>query len=228
MKAGVTIINRTPRLNQGGLVTIVPVNQRMLFPAAPSVMTSGQWVDVVEDLKSMPESRSYDGTHFANGKTIFCHPVATTPYLEYQNWLGTDSFDGILSSIGVWTGSSENARPMSTVAIIFDTAGAVNNYQVRARGHWYTRWPTGTILGQHMKPVQSAPQAVVNSLHAVAQSTSSVLREGTEDVGLAGIGAAAALGAQRGASFLAAAMRTAAPVAAEMEAYAPLLGAFAV
>lgn len=171
MKFGLSVLNRTQRLNQGGGVHVLNFNQRMDFPAAPSAMTQAQWGAVFTTVRAHPNTVAYNGDQFHQQRTFVAHPTSTPDYNSYGEWVGTQTADQFFEHLAVWAGSTRDSRPMSTIAVIFDSPAIAQTYDLRARGHYYTRWPLSTILGQNMKHVPTADIKVVNSSHIAAEES---------------------------------------------------------
>lgn len=225
MKSGVTIVNRTKLLDQGGQLAVLTASQRVSLPAAPSAMTQAQWNTFLDSIVAHPRSKLYSGSDFQKSKTFINYPLDQSDYIGYQGFHGTLTVDEFWSHIAVWPSSGHEQRPMSTIFIVMETPSATNAYEVKTRSAFYTRWPLDSVPGQAHRPVPVANASVVNQHRDHAEATAHLPRG--EEVAI-GAGAAAAGG---GAAWLINAARAAqagaAAVGEGLELAAPLL-AFAV
>lgn len=219
MKSGVTIINRTQLLNQGGQLCVLNAIQRLSFPAAPSAMTQAQWNEVADGILAHPRSRLFSGADFAKSKTFVNHPLDQTDYLSYQGWRGSLTVDEFWAHLAVWPGSSHATRPMSTTLIVLEPPAVQNTYEVKTRSMFYTRWPLDSVPGQAHRAVPTASPQVVNAHRDFAEAVGHLPRE---EIAAAGVGGAALGGA---AAWATGAMRAAQAVGEGVELFAPLLAA---
>jgi len=195
MKLGLTLVNTTKVLDQGGRLYILHSNQRFSLPAAPSAMTQAQWTTFFGTVKDHPDTTPYQGADFSNPKAMVSHPISDPDYHDYNQWVGTETFDQFAAHWATWSGASVRNRPMSTIVILFEIPSASQSYTVSVSANFYTRWPITSIPGQHSTYVPTAPAAVLNSHKVATESRSSVLHDASEISGgaLAGAAATAAL-----------------------------------
>jgi len=153
-KASVEIENTTALLNVQGRVYVANLQQRINLPAAPSTLTAAQWMAVANIVKSYPDTQVLTASHFLERRKFMCSVVDEPDYQNFDAHRGNISLDDFMSHIGVWTGSTERSRPMSTICLVFDTVGSSvtqgNDYNITARAQHLTRWPLDTVPGQHM------------------------------------------------------------------------------
>lgn len=167
-KAGVEIENTSALLAVAGRVYVCNLHQRLSLGAvAPSAMTAAQWLGVADVIKSFPETEIFTGSHFLERKKFQCKVVDEPDYANFDAHRGPITADEFFSHIGVWTGSTERTRPMTTICICFDTVGASptagNDYTVSCRAQHLTRWPMNTVPGQHMRESQAADASEVRA-----------------------------------------------------------------
>lgn len=167
MKLGVQLVNTTQALNRGGNVFIVPLDQRIVLPAAPSAMTVAQWNTVMDGWISHPAAYPTDAEYFRETKSAYVHPVDDIKYRSFQPWKGTEGVDEFWTHVAVWPGASPTHRPMSTLIVVFQAPPTTQAYTFTMDAHYYTRWPVTSVLGQsqRMIPVASS-QAANNALVA--------------------------------------------------------------
>lgn len=165
MKLGVSLVNTTQALNRGGRVWLLPLDQRLRLPAAPSVMTAAQWTAVADALIAHPSSHDCDGTHFGTTREAHSHPVDEVEYKRFLPWEGTHTVDEFWSSCCVWPAFNPKSRPMSTMIAVFDSPPTTQSYTALVHGTFYTRWAVDTVLGQSQTPIPVAPPAAVNSIN---------------------------------------------------------------
>lgn len=175
MKAGVTIVNSTAALNRGGRVYVLNSNQRVELPAAPSAMIPADWDTMMNEIVAHPKTRALSGSHFAEPKTLVCHPTDQADYLNYGEWYGGITVDNFWSHISIWPGVVSQRRPMSAVYIVFEGPAAVQDYTVSWRAHYYTRWPLDSILGQSQKFVPTKDAKTLNDGRDHAEASGSAL-----------------------------------------------------
>lgn len=178
MKCGVSIVNTTQRLNVGGRVTILNANQRFLVPAAPSAMTQAQWSAFADEVVGHPAAVSMGGADFTHPKLIVSHPVNGPEYSNYDEWKGTSTADNFASHWAIWPAGVPDARPMSTIVLVFEDPPVLNTYVLSMMAQYYTRWPINTILGQHMRPTPVAAAADINRHQQHAEAYAHVPRDG--------------------------------------------------
>jgi hypothetical protein len=168
MKATVSVVNTTQRLNQGGRVITVDLDQRLALPASPDLMTESEWLSVSNAIKGLRAvERPMDGAELAKAMTRSAAIVDRPSYETYREWQGSEgnttgvaaqstapnAFESFFSTIANWEGSVHFDRPMSTRVILFSAAPIQQSYAVDIRGAWYTRWPANNILADHTTPV---------------------------------------------------------------------------
>lgn len=221
MKGGLTFVNRTQLLDQGGQVVTLNCTQRVRLPAAPSSMTQAQWNTFMNSLVAHPMARIFSGTDFRKSKTLITHPLDSTDYLRYTGWNGTLTLDELFSHIAIWPSLDPKPRPMSTIFVIFEAPATQNTYEFKTRSHFYTRWSLDTVPGQAQRTVPTAPANVVNQHRDHAAATAHIPRG--EEAGVASIAAAAGAGAGWLANATRLAMTGAQGVAEGLELAAPLL-----
>lgn len=175
MKLGIDIVNNTQLLNAGGRVYVLNLNQRLLFPAAPSIMTPSQVDAVCDFIAAHPDTRTYAGSDFMQPREIAAFPVDMTNLGTFREWQGTLGMDAFCLYLADWPSATTSPRSMSTLAIVIDIPAATNVYTVSARASFYTRWPVNTIMGQVMKTVPVAPLTALNLAQAAAQDRGSVM-----------------------------------------------------
>lgn len=164
MKAGVTIVNVTKRLDVGGRIYVLNANQRFSLPAAPSAMSAANWSSLADEIIAHPHTRAYTGGDFITPKTFVCHPVSDPDYTAFTPWTGTELLDPFCAHWAIWSGTTALRRPMSTIAIVIDTFpdASVNDYSFSMRGSYYTRWPLASVPGQNQKPIPTGPAGSIN------------------------------------------------------------------
>lgn len=221
MKGGVTFVNRTQLLDQGGQVTILSCTQRVRVPQAPSLMTQAEWNTFMDSLVAHPAARIFSGTDFRKSKTLITHPLDSTDYLRYDGWHGTLTLDEFFAHVAIWPGQTPLPRPMSTIFVVFESPSTTNTYEFKTRGHFYTRWALDTVPGQAQKPVPTAPAKLINMLRDHAEATVHMPR--SEEAGVAAVAAAAAGAGGWLANATRLAGQGAGIVAEGMELAAPLL-----
>lgn len=221
MKGGLTFVNRTQLLDQGGQVVTLNCTQRVRLPAAPSLMTQAQWNTFMDTLVAHPMARIFSGTDFRKSRTLISHPLDSTDYLRYTGWHGTFTLDQFFSHIAIWPGLDPAARPMSSIFVIFEAPSAQNTYEFKTRSHFYTRWPLDTVPGQAQRAVPTAPASVVNQHRDHAAATAHIPRG--EEAGVAAVAAAAGAGAGWLANATRLAVAGAQGIAEGLELAAPLL-----
>lgn len=177
-KAGLRITNATPNLNLGGRMYMSHLDQRMRFPADPSLMTASQWVTTFETIRGLPApmTKPYSWKDFAErtsleDKSQYVHVVDEVKYADY-NLHGGPCPDGLdfFDHVSVWNGSSELSRPMSTLVLSWTTAAVTAQIQdltINADAQYLTRWPVDTVPGQSAITVAAATQAVVTGTRQV-------------------------------------------------------------
>lgn len=222
MKGGLTLCNRTQKLNQGGQVSVLNAVQRVSLPAAPSSMTQAQWNDFFDSIVAHPKTKIYNGSDFNKSKTFVSHPLDETDYLGYSDWQGSLTMNDFWDHVAVWPGSVHQKRPMSTIFVVFEAAPVNNTYEAKTRSSFYTRWPLDSVPGQAHRAVPTAPANVINNHRDHAEANAHVPRGEEAAVGLgaaaAGGGAAwlfnAARAAQAGAMAVGEGLELAAPLLA--------------
>jgi hypothetical protein len=160
----VNVVNTTAALNRAGAVHIIPLDQRMRLPAAPSAWTTGNFDTVFNDLVNFPSARVYDGSHFGGGHSLPCHVVDSVAFQDFKEWHGTLTIDEFFGHIGIWSGASARQRPMSTIVLAFNLPPVIQTYCVSVHARWYTRWPVDTVAGQSMTDIPVAAQGYVNRI----------------------------------------------------------------
>jgi len=217
MKGGLTIVNRTQYLNQGGQVAVLAATQRVSLSALPSLMTQAQWNTFFDEIVAHPSTRLYNGSDFRTAKTFITHPTDQSDYTKYQPWMGTSALDDWWKHVAIWPGGTPENRPMSTVFVVFEASDSVNSYEAKTRSHFYTRWPLNSVPGQAQKPVPIADTKVVNAQRIHAEATSHLAREGEIGLGaaLAGLGGLAYRAAQSAGGAAGAVARNAGMLALE-------------
>jgi len=172
MKLALEMVNSTPLLNMGGRVTVLNARQRLLLPAAPSVMTTAQWNSVLVDVRTHPDARSYGGCDFQLPKIFTAHPVDDA-YNEFDEWRGTTSVDLYADHWAVWPSSLPQKRKMSAIIAVFEAAPSSQDYTITTHASFYTRWGLNTVPGQTQTPVPTAPLTVINDHLAHIENTGS-------------------------------------------------------
>lgn len=165
MKLGVSLVNTTQALNRGGRVWVLPLDQRLRLPAAPSVMTAAQWGAVADALIAHPSAHDTDGAHYGTTREAHSHPVDEIEYKRFLPWEGTHTVDEFWSASCVWPAFNPKPRPLSTLVMIFDSPPTTQSYTALVHGTFYTRWAVDTVLGQSMSPIPVAPLEVVNAIN---------------------------------------------------------------
>jgi len=174
MKASLTMVNDTQRLNQGGKVYTLVANQRLRIPAPASTMTQAEWNTLMDEIIAHPHTRAHSGADFVTPKTLVCHPSNIPDYTDFKEFEGTSTVDGFWAGISTAPSPGPvlggvNKRPMSTIFVVFEPPAVDQTYTVTARASWYTRWPLDTIMGQSMKPIPTAPLSTINGAQDQAE-----------------------------------------------------------
>lgn len=177
LKASLTLVNTTSVLNRGGRVTILHLNQRLSFPQAPQTMTVAEWNAELDQIVAHPKAVPYSAEEFVQPKALVVHPVDQPRYTEFSSWQGSNTIPGFFGHIATWLGiAATSARPMSTIAIVFEAPAIAQDYQLSSRGAWLTRWPVDSVLGQSMHQQPTAPASVLNGHLLVAEANAGVPR----------------------------------------------------
>jgi len=153
LKTTCRITNITQRVNQGGTVFVGELDQRLSLPDNPSTMTSAQWQAVLEGIMGLSAAKAVDGLEFARSLERSVGIADSADYEGFNNFFGTQSLDNFASHWSVFPGSAHMQRPMTTRFAIFSPTSVVNSYMVEVKAQFYTRWPTGHLLADHMKPI---------------------------------------------------------------------------
>lgn len=171
-KAGVRVTNASANLYLGGRLYVSHLDQRMKFPADPSLMTASQWVSTFDTVRSLPEPmtkphswKDYGSRSALEDKSQYIHVVDEVKYAEYSVHSGPcpaplDFFD----HVGVWDTSADQQRPMSTIVFSWTAPPATTFLQdltFNVDAQFLTRWPVDTVPGQSAITVAAAPQKVV-------------------------------------------------------------------
>lgn len=163
MKLGADLVNTTQLSALGGRVWVVPLDQRLRFSAALSTYTSADLNGLADALQAHPASHDTAGEHYAVSRSCHLHPVDDISYRTFNPWVGTSTVDEFGASIGIWPAANPRARPMSTIAIVFDAPSQSQVYTLNLHGMFYTRWAVDTVLGQSQAPIPTAPATTINA-----------------------------------------------------------------
>lgn len=155
LKATLRLTNVTKRLNQGGAVYVGELDQRLALPQAPSTMTAAEIGASIDGIIALNASHAHDGVEFARPHEFSCGIADATDFEDFGPWFGAYSVDNFARHFAVWPGSGHDKRPMTTRYVIFETIADANDYVAEVVGQWYTRWPTGHILSDHMSKIKT-------------------------------------------------------------------------
>jgi len=183
MKAGISIVNTTQLFNRGGQVYVLNGSSRIRFGSAPSTMSKNEMRSVMNEIIAMPETRSYDGTHFGETRELSCCVADNVSYSDFTWWSGTETLDDYMAHLAIWPGATPKVRPMSTTWLVFDPPAVDQTYSFTTRASYYTRWSVDSIPGQSQKEIPVAPIATVNRLHGIAEKFAGTLHT-AEAVGI--------------------------------------------
>lgn len=176
MKFGVELTNFSKRIDQGGAVYVLPMENRLEVPVDPLTMTETQWQEEYNKLVSHPRVQTYNGMHFAKGHRWHGHVVDDVAYHQYLKWSATPDFNGAKLVPFAWLGADLAPKAFSMFAFMFPPAGAANenSYALTIKTAHYFRYALDTVPGSSMREVPTAPPAVVNHHHALAERHGSV------------------------------------------------------
>lgn len=171
MKASVSLMNVTKSLNREGAVYAFNATQRINLPASPSVMTTDNWLTVVDNITSHPDVHEMTAEEFSRHREIVCAPVDTSAYHDYIGWQGAITAPEFWAHIGSWPGAGLRARPMSTAIFIIMPHTETNTYTAITRGTFYTRWPTNSVPGKNSVQVPISEASNTGWLTRAAKET---------------------------------------------------------
>jgi len=194
MKASLTLVNTTKRLDMGGRVYTLVANQRTSFPE-PITASQADWNTFMDEIIAHPHTRCWSGADFQSPKTFLAHPSNTTDYLDFNTFQGTLTPNGFSRVVG--DDPNPLPRPMSTIYVVFEVPSATNDYTATARASWYSRWPLESILGQSMKDMPTAPQEHINAIQDHAEHNKDIPVMPAVAGAAVGIGLASAAMARR-------------------------------
>jgi hypothetical protein len=152
-RMGVSVLNSTPALSQGGRVYILNSDSRMSLPTAPTLMNWEQTTALWDSMKAHPDTKAYSGQDYSAPRHYHSTVVDPVKYEAFEEWeqlptgyqpTNTDRF---WASIADWGGNSvlTSHRPMSTTFVLLETSTAPQEWTFTARAQYYTRWPLNTI-----------------------------------------------------------------------------------
>lgn len=170
MKAGLSLVNTTPLLNRGGRVYTLNCEQRLLFPAAPSLLTAAQLDTVFNSVTQHPHTHVHDGTDFGDAKHMSCVVCDTPAYENFEENDGAPTVDNYLEHLAQWAASGNERRPMSCIIVALDIPANAQTYTFELTGRWYTRWPLSTVPGRLQSDIPVANSQTLNSAHASSRT----------------------------------------------------------
>jgi hypothetical protein len=170
--ATLEVCNVTKRLDVGGKVYSLVLDQRLVFPGSPIAgaegMTLEQWHEMFDSLVQHPKTKSHSGENYTKPKKHSSVPVDNTDYDNFFQHRGVLNFVDFAKHIGTWPNpgslldnESQISRAMSTIILMVDTPPADATYEFSAHAQTYTRWPVTTVTGRLMKPVPVGDQRTV-------------------------------------------------------------------
>ncbi len=168
MKAGLTIVNRTPLLNRGGPVYTLNLNQRIRAAKPPSTMTVADAEALFATLSGHPDAKSLDAVDFGKARHMYSHVVDDPAYNNFDLNRGTITADEFFTHLAVTTGTGVNDRPMSTLVFLLDRCSVAQTFQFSAHASYYSRWPLDTIPGQSNRKIPHQTHAQHNKVHSEA------------------------------------------------------------
>jgi len=180
MKLGISVVNCSNNYKVGGRVTYINSSQRL---PPRLVDTATEFSRITAGIKTSPYRKRINGKDLMHPKQIITYPVDNSEYSRFREFEGTLNVDQFMSHVfsggdGVTTKDSVvTPRPMSISAWVFEPASDTQDYSFTVRASYYTRWPLSSIPGQSMKPVPTAPPAIVNHVRDVAEAHASDLVE---------------------------------------------------
>lgn len=171
-KAGVRVTNASANLYLGGRLYVSHLDQRIKFPADPSLMTATQWVSTFDVIRGLPEPmtvphswKDYGSRNALEDKSQYIHVVDEIKYADYTIHDGPvpDALH-FFDHVGVWNTAAESPRPMSTIIFSWtapSSATFLQDLTFNVDAQFLTRWPVDTVPGQSAITVGAAPQTVV-------------------------------------------------------------------
>lgn len=194
MKIGVDVLTNTQVLNRGGAIYVLNSDQRILFPNAPSVMTSTEWNTFWDSVTSHPRRNKLDLCHFDPAQHYYGHVVDDPAYNNFDEFHGTYSLDEFLKHVGLWPGTSPLDRPMSTIIILIDAPATTQVVSFTARASLYTRWTLNTVPGQAQKDIPTASSETLNGINRSAiQHAHSIIHSAANAIGQVALNRAAGI-----------------------------------
>ncbi len=168
MKAGLTIVNRTPLLNRGGPVYTLNLNQRIRAAKPPSTMTIADADALFATLSGHPDATSMDGVDFGKARHMYSHVVDDPAYNNFDQNRGTLTADEFFTHLAITSGSGVTDRPMSTMVFLLDRCSVAQTFQFSAHASFYSRWPLDTVPGQANRKIPHQTHAQHNKMHSEA------------------------------------------------------------
>jgi len=167
------IVNTTQSMNAGGVVFVVPLDQRIKLTGAPSAIyndTSGTLFDgIVQDITQYANERPISGADLLRRKVFRTTVADPSAFLRFNQWLGAytvsgntaaySQFDSFMSEFAMWPSSTFSPRAMTFYAVVFAAPATTQTYSITVRPTWYLRWPTSHVAAAWQKPVPAVPRA---------------------------------------------------------------------
>lgn len=178
MKLSVSVVNCSNGLKRGGRVTYLNSAQR-LPTLKYDANSKWSYADLIAGVKACPYRRRLNGAELAHPKQIIAFPVDGTKYRAFESHHGTleiAPFQSHIMAAGAII-TDPKARPMSSIAFIFDPVTDPQDYSVTVRASFYTRWPLTTVPGQKMQTMPTADPKHINAVHDHAENTAHELVE---------------------------------------------------
>lgn len=172
MKAGLTIVNRTPLLSRGGPVYTLNSNQRIRAAKPPSTMTVDDANALFTSLSGHPDAKSMDCVDFGGPRHMYSHVVDDPAYNNFDENRGAVSADEFFKHIAITDGGTTYDRPMSTLVFMLDRCSVEQTFQFSAHASFYTRWPLDTVPGQSNRKIPTTSQSQHNKSHSEASQHS--------------------------------------------------------
>jgi hypothetical protein len=161
-RVGVSIVNNTQLLDQGGSVIVLRTNQRLWYSAAPDSMTGAQWNLIANAVEDHPERESMSASNFAKPQKLYCAPRDES-FNDYKAWSGSHAANDFASHVAMWDSSTVRDYPMDSIYILFRPTPKTQSYVFTYNASWLCRFPLTTIMGQSQRPTPTASAEVINA-----------------------------------------------------------------
>jgi hypothetical protein len=149
------VVCTTQRLNVGGRVYVLNLDQRLDLVDAPSLLTVANADTLFESIVAHPKTKVHAMEHFTSPRKFSVTPVDNNHYEEFFPHRGTLTEDQFFTHFAQWpTLVSHQAHPMSTVIVAVDKPPATQSLTYTVHAQSLTRWPVHTVTGQLMTKVK--------------------------------------------------------------------------